>query len=162
MAFYLIILIGIFLIVFNYNAIKKEKKSFNNIFNNEKDNMDEFKVLLQENNQQFKESIFELQNDVEDLNTKFNSILESNIKKDEIVVEKVEIHDKIGDNKTKRVTKPKANKPNNDSNNSSSNNNIRITEIKDLLKQGLSIEDIAESLNIGKGEVLLIKDLYLK
>jgi len=124
--------------------------------------MDEFKVLLQENNQQFKESIFELQNDVEDLNTKFNSILESNIKKDEIVVEKVEIHDKIGDNKTKRVTKPKANKPNNDSNNSSSNNNIRITEIKDLLKQGLSIEDIAESLNIGKGEVLLIKDLYLK
>ena len=161
MSFYLIILIGILLILFNYNAIKKEKKSFNSLLNNEVDNMDEFKVLLEENNQQFKEAIFDIQREIEDINTKFNSILEMDKNNDKILVEKVEIYDRIEDNKTKRVTRTKANKVTTDSSNNSSNN-VKINEIRDLLKQGLSIEEVAENLNIGKGEVLLIKDLYLK
>ena len=142
MAFYLII-IGIILILFNYNAIKKEKKSFNNIFNNEVNNMEEFKVLLEENNEKFKETIFDIQKEIQSINEKINSILKSNNKSEKITVEKAQIYDKM-----------------NVSNNS--NNSVKINEIKDLLKQGLSIEDIAEKLNIGKGEVLLIKELYLR
>jgi len=143
MAFYLIIIIGIILILVNYNAIKKEKKSFNNIFNHEVNNMEDFKVLIEENNEKFKETIFDIQKDIQDINEKFNSILKIENKSEKITVEKVEIYDKMNVN-------------------SNSNNSVKINEIKDLLKQGFSIEDIAEKLNIGKGEVLLIKELYLR
>ncbi|MBC8062250.1 MAG: hypothetical protein H7Y18_16500 [Clostridiaceae bacterium] len=151
MAFYLIILIGIFLILFNYNAIKKEHKSFNSILNHEVDNMDEFKVLLGENNEQFNQVIFDIRKELEDINGKFNSIVEMNKKNNEITVEKVETYDKIEDNKSKINTEA-----------DQFSNNIKINEISDLIKQGFSIEDIAGKLNIGKGEVLLIKELYIK
>ena len=143
MAFYLIIIIGIILILVNYNAIKKEKKSFNNIFNHEVNNMEDFKVLIEENNEKFKETIFDIQKEIQGINEKFNYSLKSNNKSEKITVEKVEIYDKMNVN-------------------SNSNNSVKINEIKDLLKRGLSIEDIAEKLNIGKGEVLLIKELYLR
>lgn len=45
--------------------------------------------------------------------------------------------------------------------NDKSNNN-KINEIDKLLKQGNDIDEIANKLNIGKGEVLLIQELYLK
>lgn len=41
-------------------------------------------------------------------------------------------------------------------------NNIKVAEIDKLVKQGFSDEQIAEKMKIGKGEVLLIKELYLK
>ncbi|MFL0246761.1 hypothetical protein [Candidatus Clostridium stratigraminis] len=41
-------------------------------------------------------------------------------------------------------------------------NNIKIDEINKLLALGLSIEEISEKLSIGRGEVLLIKELYLR
>lgn len=41
-------------------------------------------------------------------------------------------------------------------------NSSKISEIKDLLDKGMSIEEIAEKIGIGKGEVLLIKELYIK
>ncbi len=41
-------------------------------------------------------------------------------------------------------------------------NNIRINEIKKMLDENLPMDEIAEKLNIGKGELLLIKDLYIK
>lgn len=154
MAFYLIILIGTLLILFNYNAIKKEKKSFKNILNEEVDNMDEFKILIGETKKEFTEIILELQQEIQDINEKFNLILKNNKKDDESTVEKVQIYDKIEDNKNKKNIKIKDNK--------SSSNNVKINEIEDLLKQGFSIDDIAGKLNIGKGEVLLIKELYLK
>ena len=144
MAFYLIILIGILLILFNYNAVQKEKKSFKNVLTHEVNYMDEFNAI-----------IFDIQKQIEDINIKFDIILEINKKNDGILGEKVEIYDKMEDNKGIINTKTIDLSDN-------SSNNIKINEIKDLLKQGLSIEDIAGKLNIGKGEVLLIKELYLK
>ncbi len=41
-------------------------------------------------------------------------------------------------------------------------NSLKVEEVKALLAEGLSEEGIAQQLNIGKGEVLLIKELYLK
>lgn len=47
-------------------------------------------------------------------------------------------------------------------NNKGNQNNVKVTEIKTMLDEGLSIDEISEKIGIGKGEVLLIKELYLK
>jgi hypothetical protein len=44
----------------------------------------------------------------------------------------------------------------------SSGNNVKVNEIKTMLDEGLSIDEISEKIGIGKGEVLLIKELYIK
>lgn len=49
-----------------------------------------------------------------------------------------------------------------DSSNEEKKSSIKYEEINNLLKQGFSVDEISEKLNIGKGEVLLIIELYLK
>lgn len=41
-------------------------------------------------------------------------------------------------------------------------NNLKVTDVKKLFEEGLALDEIAAKLNMGKGEVLLIKELYLK
>ncbi|WML35425.1 hypothetical protein [Clostridium sp. OS1-26] len=41
-------------------------------------------------------------------------------------------------------------------------NNVKVEEISKLLDEGLSVDEISEKIGIGKGEVLLIKELYIK
>ncbi|WP_409068633.1 hypothetical protein ACFLKB_15685 [Clostridium sp. FAM 1755] len=41
-------------------------------------------------------------------------------------------------------------------------NSIKVNKVNKLLKEGRTVEEICEILNIGKGEVILIKELYLK
>jgi len=41
-------------------------------------------------------------------------------------------------------------------------NSLKVEDVKELLQQGVSDDEIAQRLNIGKGEVLLIKELYLR
>lgn len=43
-----------------------------------------------------------------------------------------------------------------------SSNNLKVEDVKTLFQQGLTVEEVAAKLNIGKGEVLLIKELYLR
>lgn len=43
-----------------------------------------------------------------------------------------------------------------------SSNNLKVEDVKALFAEGLSVEEVAAKLNIGKGEVLLIRELYLK
>lgn len=49
-----------------------------------------------------------------------------------------------------------------DNNDNAENNSIKIKEVEKLLNEGLNIDEISDALKIGKGEVLLIKELYLK
>lgn len=49
-----------------------------------------------------------------------------------------------------------------DENNKSNNNSVKVNEIKAMIDQGLSVDEISEKIGIGKGEVLLIKELYIK
>lgn len=44
----------------------------------------------------------------------------------------------------------------------SGSNNLKVEDVKALFAEGLSVEEVAAKLNIGKGEVLLIRELYLK
>ncbi|MCR1933636.1 hypothetical protein ACQX0N_04095 [Clostridium tepidum] len=41
-------------------------------------------------------------------------------------------------------------------------NSVKVNKVNKLLKEGRTVEEICEILNIGKGEVILIKELYLK
>lgn len=66
------------------------------------------------------------------------------------ITEKVEEKAKIEDN------------INNSNNKDDNNGAYKVSEIEKMLKQGLSLDDISLKLGIGKGEVLLIKELYLK
>lgn len=43
-----------------------------------------------------------------------------------------------------------------------STNNLKVEDVKALFAEGSSVEEVAARLNIGKGEVLLIRELYLK
>lgn len=47
-------------------------------------------------------------------------------------------------------------------NSSGKYNAVRINEIRGLLQEDFTVEEIAEKIGVGKGEVLLIKDLYIK
>ena len=49
-----------------------------------------------------------------------------------------------------------------DENNKGNYNSVKINEIKIMLDNGLSVDEISEKIGIGKGEVLLIKELYIK
>lgn len=41
-------------------------------------------------------------------------------------------------------------------------NSVKLEEIKKLIDKGMNEDEIAEVLHIGRGEMLLIKELYLK
>jgi len=41
-------------------------------------------------------------------------------------------------------------------------NSEKVETIKRLFTEGLSVEEISEIMHLGKGEVLLIKDLYIR
>ncbi|MCD3298002.1 DUF6115 domain-containing protein, partial [Clostridium botulinum] len=41
-------------------------------------------------------------------------------------------------------------------------NSLRLKQVQELIDKGLSIEEIADILKVGKGEILLIRELYLK
>lgn len=40
--------------------------------------------------------------------------------------------------------------------------NIKIEQVNKMLREGLTVDDIAMELQLGKGEVILIKELYQK
>lgn len=41
-------------------------------------------------------------------------------------------------------------------------NSVKVAEISKFLDEGLSVDETAEKIGVGKGEVLLIKELYIK
>lgn len=152
MAFLFIFLIGIFLIVFNVKALKKEKVPFDNMLSYRVDNMNEVEIKLGELRREFTEDIFELQKEIEQLKTEKN--IQKYASSTEVIPESI---DNIYNNEIINNELDK-----NSLYYEAENNNVKVNEIGRLLKQGLDIDEVAEKLSIGKGEVLLIKELYLK
>ena len=136
MAFLFVFIIGVTLIVFNVRALNKEKPHFNQLLTNKVENMDDVELKIGELRREFTENIFELQKEIQELRI-------NNEKHEELSEEILENDDNINDNVI-------------------ISNNVKVNEIGALLKQGLDIDQVAEKLSIGKGEVLLIKELYLK
>jgi hypothetical protein len=163
---WVLLAIGIILVILNMKAIKKEKSSFNNIFHTAEEDIREFEVRLGEVRKEFSETILELQKEIEELKKTNNSnyIIEEAKEYENLSEELIEVPIKV-ETKEKKTKSKKASTSVNthiEDYNSSVNNSIKIEEINKLLGKGLSIEDVSIKLGIGKGEVLLIKELYLK
>ncbi|WP_032121953.1 DUF6115 domain-containing protein [Clostridium amazonitimonense] len=113
-----LIIIAVFLIIFNIRAIKKEKKSFNKILKEKEKNMTPADIAIGEIRKDMAESLLDLQKEIEDL--------KDNVKKDR------------------------------------TEENEKVVKVMKLLASGKEVEEICHELNLGKGEVLLIKELYKK
>ncbi|MBV4415267.1 hypothetical protein [Clostridium tyrobutyricum] len=129
----ILFIIGILLIVFNAKSIFKEKNSFQNKLNESSGSIKDFDVEIGNLRHEFAETIFELQKQIEK---------NDNEVKDNYNMEKSESSEEIS--KFENY------------------NNVKIDEIKEMLDDNMSIDEISESTGIGKGELLLIQELYIK
>lgn len=147
MMVWFLLLVGILLIVLNVKAVKKEQNSFKNVLRFEEEDMTDFELALGELRREFSETILELQKEMQQLKEKNNTVEKAFEPKE---VEKV--YEKLN------VVQEK----NTETDSISTGNSVKIDEISKLLSEGLSLDEISAKLGIGKGEVLLIKELYIK
>jgi hypothetical protein len=157
--------IGLLLVIFNLGAINKEKSSFKYIFNNTEEDMKEMDFKLSEIRREFSETILELQKEIEKVKETY--IYENKVSENNILEEPKDIEEN-NENYTEDNIVYKEEKEQDILESSfrekkvQEDNNVKINEINKLLSKGFSIEEISEKIGIGKGEVLLIKELYLK
>lgn len=183
-------LIGILLIVLNFNAIRKDKRSFSGMLKDKENNMQDYEIEIGKIRRELSETVLELQKEIEDLKLgredkqSKNEIRQQSENIEEIKKEEKIVKEKVKNKNWKQNYSPSHNnsgkktdenknyikKTNNDlnnhdvvdENNKSNNNNVKVAEIKSMLDNGLSVDEISEKIGIGKGEVLLIKELYIK
>ncbi|KGN03395.1 hypothetical protein Z969_00030 [Clostridium novyi A str. 4570] len=154
---FVLLIIGICLIFLNVRGLSKEKNSFENVLNKEKVNIDDVKLEIGSLRKEFAETLLEVQREIVAIKDKLDMEENLHTNGDESYKEKTIYDDKIENIKdivdidfNKEVVEDKK------------ENKLRIKEVRDLINKGLSIEEIADVLKVGKGEILLIKELYLK
>lgn len=137
MVTFILFLIAIILIVFNVNAVKKENSgSFTAVLKERQDNINEYDIKLGEIRKEYAENITEVQKEIEELKKQISEIT----KKSEVM------YDKIDNGVDEQKSPPKT-------------DDKKSEEIKKLLKEGKSDDEICALTGLGKGEVLLIKGL---
>lgn len=167
---YFLIIVGLVLIILNIKAIKNEKTSFKQVLSDKEYDLSEVDVRIGELRREFSETILELQKEILSLKEEQKSkglelenISDADIQEYrsiDILLEKEEIISEAEVMNTKEDNEKlekKSEKIQNESNGSN-----RIKEIGELIDKGTSIDEICEKFKMGKGELLLIKDLYLK
>lgn len=166
----ILLLIGLILIILNLKAVNKERSSFKSVLQDKEENITETEIIVGELRREFSETILELQKEIIELKEaldKLNNFNESTItstenkilfseakEKDESTytketIDHYEVKDNSSPEKVENFSEEKS-------------NGVKVDEVGRLLKEGISIDEICEKLSIGKGEVLLIKELYLK
>ena len=167
----LLIFIGLILVILNGLSIVKQNKSFKGMLGNAIENTNDYDIKLGELRREFSESILELQSEIMDMKEMVKSKSELNknynIQKEDrnYNYEKIEkstsyLHEadnienseKIFNESKKQIIIDQAH----------NSNSEKVESIKRLVSEGLSVEEISEILHLGKGEVLLIKDLYIR
>ncbi|MBU3098640.1 MULTISPECIES: DUF6115 domain-containing protein [Clostridium] len=160
----LLIFIGLILIILNVLSIKKQNKSFNGVLGNAMGNIKDDDIRIGELRAEFSKSILELQSGIME-------IKESMVKNDKIHKDYEACHDNkentitIDDTKSDNASITYIAKPDEiDSRvlDEPNNSNEKVEEIKRLFSEGSSTDEVCEILHLGKGEVLLIKDLYIR
>ncbi|WP_034849993.1 DUF6115 domain-containing protein [Clostridium hydrogeniformans] len=147
---FLLLIIGIVLIAINIRTIKADNKdnhSFETILSNRQENITSLEVEMGAIRKDMAETILELQGEIEDLkgiikNYNIYNNVDKVIEDDNIVIKSKEKHKNININ--------------GDSNASFKDKNEKVIK---LIEEGLSEDDICTTLNIGKGELQLIKKL---
>lgn len=163
---YIIIVIGLVLIIFNYRAIKRENNSFEiqdkdnsfrKILNDNKNEMTDYKLELGLLRKNLGESLTELQEEILEIKTRLQNIENNNgivtMKKDKLKENTVKSQDNINKDIISEISVL---------NNDDIETSIKTDKIKEFLKIGLSEEEICRKLSISKGEVLLVKELFKK
>ena len=177
----LLIIIGVALIATNIRAIMREENNFNKAMIDAESNIDEVDMRLIEIRSEFAKTITELQREISDLKkenyTEFieEELLEKSddsnkdISNDEYINTLVDKADSLdddiliqGENIDELINDSKEEEKDSNPRKGIRDNSLKVEEVKELLGEGLSEDIIAQRLNIGKGEVLLIKELYLK
>ncbi len=162
-----LILIGIILIVISYRAINRDKGSFNDILKSQDSRSTDYDVELMAIRRDMAESILDLQKEIVELRmliSEKEDLKENSIKK---IQESYDIENDIENqdgiiseiNFDNRNSKEEiqSNNIHNRENNKKSNNMILV---EDMIKLGHSDEEICKKLNVGKGEVLLVRRLF--
>lgn len=147
---FILIVIGVILVVLNYKALKKDESSFSDVLKYKQKDMTEVEIEIGAIRRDIAESLTELQKEILDIkqHINFNNNVEDikeNLETDEELIsnnltsidEEVDVINEI-DNKNKTEV------------------------IRELISLGLNDEEICEKLSLGKGEVLLVRNLYKK
>ena len=143
---FILIVIGVILVVLNYKALKKDESSFSDVLKYKQKDMTEVEVEIGAIRRDIAESLTELLEIKQHIN--FNNNVEDikeNLETDEELIsnnltsidEEVDVINEI-DNKNKTEV------------------------IRELISLGLNDDEICEKLSLGKGEVLLVRNLYKK
>lgn len=152
-----LIITGVTLIVLNLRAIKKDKSSFSRVLRDEDNNFNDYDLEIGKLKAEFAEDIAKLQIQVSELKEleKLQKRIEAALSMEEpdLSEEAEEYTVEVSDHELESYEKPS---------NNTNGNKIRINEIKEMFDKNMDIDEIAQRLNMGKGELLLIKELYLK
>lgn len=181
----LMIFVGFGLIVYSMISILKEPDSFQDILRNENESSEPWQVEIGRIRSEFAITLSEIQSEVlrisdeidelQNNNKKFilNHIQNENVSVSENNKENHEAiivgKNKIERNKLKKMYRKEENivktikkvEKSTISEEKKETKAILIEEVRALTKEGYSLEEISEKLNIGKGEVLLIRQLYI-
>lgn len=149
----ILIIFGIVLIIVNIKAINKKESSFKNVLKYKKEDISDLEIEIGQIRQDVAESLTELQQEILEL----KDIIKN--QKDNVSNEELLANQELLTNQGKQKKKISKNKDNVVNDINYKNKTERINE---LLELGLSEDEICEKLSLGKGEVLLVKNLFKK
>ena len=147
---WLFILLAICLIIVNIKAIKKEDKSFGNVLKYKEENVTDVNMEIGQLRKDFADTILDLQKQILSLQDTVDKLKNENNKN-------TNTNKRAQENNEIKTLLSQENGVIDDINKDS-----KSQKIKELLDKGLSISEICEKLSLGKGDVLLVKNLYKK
>lgn len=152
---WLFVLLAICLIIVNIKAIKKDDKSFGNVLKYKEKNVTDVNLEIGQLRKDFADTILDLQKQILALQETVEELKDEKSKNEDN--KSVKIDEKTEENNEIKTLLSQENGVIDDINKGS-----KSQKIKELLDMGLSDSEICEKLSLGKGEVLLVKNLYKK
>jgi hypothetical protein len=174
-----LILVGVLVIAYGLKSDKKDKPRFEELLQKKENDVNDFDIAVGELRMEFSSTILELQKEIMELSQKVDMLNKiEQYGSSSVVIEKTEIPEieEKAPRKRKMKTAPAASKEEAEVNINieqektmespetipQSGNGSRIEEIRQLFDRGIPIDEICEKVQMGRGEILLIKELYLK
>lgn len=148
MIYILLIIVGITLIIMNLSVLRKEEISFLNTLKNKEENFNYTDEQLIAIRKDMAESILDIQHEIESLRNEIIKLQDAQHNK-KLSIKNNELNDDIEleDENTGVISEINF------------GNSEKTEKIKKMINKGKSDEEICNSLGIGKGEVLLIREL---
>ena len=148
MIYILLIIVGITLIIMNLSVLRKEEISFLNTLKNKEENFNYTDEQLIAIRKDMAESILDIQHEIESLRNEIIKLQNAQHNK-KLYIKNSELNDDIElEDEDKGVISE-----------INFGNSEKTEKIKEMINKGKSDEEICNSLGIGKGEVLLIREL---